>query len=56
MTEDAKNVNLLLEAAKREPKNNFDVYIHYKNKLSEMYLTSEEYQKAITKLCRILEV
>lgn len=57
MTEKTKNeLNLLLCAAKKEPKNNFSVYNNYKNQLSNMDLTGEEYQKAIVKLCKVLEV
>ena len=57
MTEKTKNeLNLLLCAAKKEPKNDFSVYNSYKNQLSNMDLTGEEYQKAIVKLCRVLEV
>ena len=57
MTEKTKNeLNLLLYAAKKEPKNNFSVYNNYKNQLSNMDLTGEEYQQAIVKLCRVLEV
>lgn len=57
MTEKTKNeLNLLLSAAKKEPKNNFSVYNNYKNQLSNMDLTGEEYQKAIVKLCKVLEV
>ena len=57
MTEKTKNeLNLLLSAAKKEPKNDFSVYNNYKNQLSNMDLTGEEYQKAIVKLCKVLEV
>ena len=46
----------LFKAAETEKKGDYLIYGSYKNQLDNMNLSSEEYEKAVKKLCNILRV
>lgn len=51
-----KKLETLLKSAEREPKSNFNVYNAYKNQIDALYLSPKEYDKAISRLCKILKI
>lgn len=46
----------LLQYAKTQPKRDYRVFSRLKNRLNDLSLTPEEYQEAVKRLARVLEV
>lgn len=56
MSDRLERIEAVLLAAKKAPKEDYSVYKTYRNKLGELCLTPEEYQKNVKKLIEILRV
>ncbi len=54
--EDRERLQSLMKSAKFERKGDWAVYSAYKRQIDQLVISSDEYEEAVKKLCKILEL